>query len=39
MLPKIKKDVNYLNKENLMVVDRNDSIIESSIPINWAVLG
>lgn len=38
MLPKIKRDVNYLSKENLMVVDRNDSIIDPH-SINWAALG
>jgi murein L,D-transpeptidase YcbB/YkuD len=38
MLPKIKKDVSYLDKQNLMVVDRNDSIIDP-YTINWAVLG
>lgn len=38
MLPKIKKDVNYLNKQNLMVVDRNDSIIDP-YTVNWAALG
>ncbi|WP_127133154.1 L,D-transpeptidase family protein [Pseudoflavitalea rhizosphaerae] len=37
MLPKIKKDVNYLSKENLMVVDRNDSIIDPYL-IDWTVL-
>ncbi len=34
MLPKIQKDIRYLEKENLMVVDRNDSIIDPS-QINW----
>ncbi|MGN6418853.1 MAG: L,D-transpeptidase family protein [Pseudobacter sp.] len=38
MLPKIKKDVNYLHKQNLMVVDRNDSIIDP-YSVNWAALG
>lgn len=38
MLPRIKKDVNYLNKQNLMVVDRNDSIIDP-YTVNWAALG
>lgn len=34
MLPQIKKDVNYLAKQNLMVVDKNDSIIHPD-SINW----
>lgn len=34
MLPKIKENINYLNKENLMVVDQNDSIRDPST-INW----
>lgn len=38
MLPKIKTNVSYLDKQNLMVVDRNDSIIDPHT-INWAVLG
>lgn len=38
MLPRIKKDVNYLHKQNLMVVDRNDSIIDP-YSVNWAALG
>lgn len=37
MLPKIRKDTNYLKKENLMVVDRYDSVIAPST-INWASL-
>ncbi len=38
MLPKIQNNINYLNKQNLMVVDANDSIIDPST-INWAKLG
>lgn len=34
MLPKIQKDISYLAKENLMVVDRNDSVIDPA-SINW----
>lgn len=34
MLPKIRKDVNYLKKENLMVVDRYDSVIDPAT-IDW----
>ncbi|MBX3242532.1 MAG: L,D-transpeptidase family protein [Chitinophagaceae bacterium] len=34
MLPKIQKNIAYLEKENLMVVDKNDSIIDPS-EINW----
>ncbi len=34
MLPKIQKDIGYLDKENLMVVDKNDSIIDPA-QINW----
>lgn len=37
MLPKIQKDTNYLKKENLMVVDRYDSVISPST-IDWASL-
>lgn len=37
MLPQIKKDTNYLKKQNLMVVDRNDSVIPPS-KINWSKL-
>jgi murein L,D-transpeptidase YcbB/YkuD len=35
MVPQIRKDTNYLKKQNLMVVDRNDSVIPPS-KINWA---
>ncbi|NML23240.1 L,D-transpeptidase family protein [Pseudoflavitalea sp. G-6-1-2] len=38
MLPKIKQNVDYLRKQNLMVVDRNDSILDPAL-INWAALG
>jgi murein L,D-transpeptidase YcbB/YkuD len=37
MLPKIQKDVRYLDKQNLMVVDRNDSVLNPNL-INWASL-
>jgi murein L,D-transpeptidase YcbB/YkuD len=37
MLPAIKRDTNYLKKQNLMVVDRNDSVISPS-KINWSKL-
>ena len=34
MLPKIRKDTNFLIRENLMVVDDNDSVIDPRT-INW----
>ena len=34
MLPQIQRKVEYLDKQNLMVVDRNDSIIDPHT-INW----
>ncbi len=34
MLPGIKNDVNYLQKKNLMVVDRYDSVVDPAT-INW----
>lgn len=34
MLPKIQKDISYLAKQNLMVVDKNDSVIDPAT-INW----
>lgn len=37
MLPKIRQNVDYLRKENLMVVDRNDSIIDPTT-VNWEKL-
>jgi murein L,D-transpeptidase YcbB/YkuD len=37
MLPKIKEDVDYLNKQNLMVVDMNDSVLDPH-KIRWAKL-
>ncbi len=37
MLPKIQKNVDYLRKENLMVVDKNDSIIDPHT-IDWSKL-
>ncbi len=35
MLPKIRKDIGYLEKENLMVVDKNDSVIAPET-VDWA---
>jgi murein L,D-transpeptidase YcbB/YkuD len=35
MLPKIKEDVEYLDKQNLMVVDKNDSVIDPH-NIDWS---
>ncbi len=37
MLPRIQKNVAYLAKENLMVVDKFDSVIDP-YTINWSVL-
>jgi murein L,D-transpeptidase YcbB/YkuD len=37
MLPQIQKDLNYLKKQNLMVVDNNDSIYDPST-IDWSKL-
>ncbi|SRR5579871_321220 len=37
MLPKIQKNIDFLKKENLMVVDRNDNILDPK-KINWAKL-
>jgi murein L,D-transpeptidase YcbB/YkuD len=37
MLPKIQKDIGYLDKENLMVVDHNDSVIDPAT-IDWSTL-
>lgn len=37
MLPQIQRDVNYLDKQNLMVVDRKDNIIDP-YTVNWAKL-
>ncbi len=37
MLPKIQKSTDYLQKQNLMVVDRYDSIIDPD-SINWSKL-
>ena len=37
MLPQIQKNVEYLNKQNLMVVDKNDSIIDP-YTIDWSKL-
>ncbi len=34
MLPKIQRNVDYLLKENLMVVDKNDSIIDPHL-VDW----
>ena len=37
MLPAIKKDVTYLDRQNLMVVDRNDSVLDPYL-IDWSKL-
>jgi murein L,D-transpeptidase YcbB/YkuD len=37
MLPQIQKNIDYLSKQNLMVVDRNDSIIDPAT-IDWSKL-
>lgn len=37
MLPQIQKNIGYLDKQNLMVVDKNDSVINPAT-INWAKL-
>jgi murein L,D-transpeptidase YcbB/YkuD len=37
MLPKIRENVDYLQKENLMVVDNNDSVLDPH-NINWKKL-
>jgi len=37
MLPQIQKDIAYLTKQNLMVVDKNDSVIDPAT-INWSKL-
>jgi len=37
MLPKIQKDVSYLDEQNLMVVDYNDSVIDPTT-IDWSKL-
>ena len=37
MLPKIQKDVKYLDEQNLMVVDHNDSVIDPAT-IDWSKL-
>jgi murein L,D-transpeptidase YcbB/YkuD len=34
MLPKIRVSVDYLDKENLMVVDKNDSVVDPHT-VNW----
>lgn len=38
MLPQIQRNVGYLAKQNLIVVDKNDSIVNPAT-INWAKLG
>lgn len=35
MLPQIKRNIDYLRKQNLMVVDKNDSIIDPAT-IDWS---
>ena len=37
MLPKIQNDVSYLDKQNLMVVDRNDEVVDPHT-IDWSTL-
>jgi hypothetical protein len=37
MLPRIQKDISYIRKENLMVVDQNDSVIDP-YTVNWSKL-
>jgi L,D-transpeptidase YcbB len=37
MLPKIRENVDFLEKENLMVVDDNDSVVDPHT-VNWARL-
>ncbi|MBS1667389.1 MAG: L,D-transpeptidase family protein [Bacteroidetes bacterium] len=37
MLPKIKKNVDFLRKENLMVVDNEDNVVDPNT-VNWAKL-
>lgn len=37
MLPAIQKDVNYLEKQNLIVVDKNDSVLDPT-KIDWKKL-
>jgi murein L,D-transpeptidase YcbB/YkuD len=37
MLPKIQKNVKYLDQQNLMVVDKNDSVIDPAT-IDWSKL-
>lgn len=37
MLPQIQKSIGYLAKQNLIVVDKNDSIVDPAT-INWAKL-
>jgi L,D-transpeptidase YcbB len=37
MLPQIQKNIDYLQKQNLMVVDRNDSIVDPAT-IDWSKL-
>jgi murein L,D-transpeptidase YcbB/YkuD len=37
MLPKIQKDVDYLRRQNLMIVDRNDEVV-NPYSIDWSKL-
>ncbi|HYC27489.1 MAG TPA: L,D-transpeptidase family protein, partial [Chitinophagaceae bacterium] len=37
MLPQIQKNISYLAKQNLMVVDKNDSILDPAL-IHWSKL-
>lgn len=38
MLPKIRRDIDYLRRENLMVVDKNDNLVDP-YSIDWNKLG
>ncbi|MEO6914777.1 MAG: L,D-transpeptidase family protein [Chitinophagaceae bacterium] len=35
MLPKIRKNVSYLEHQNLMIVDRNDSVVDPNL-VDWS---
>lgn len=38
MIPKIKQDLAYLKRQNLMIVDKFDSVIDPS-SVNWSEMG
>ena len=38
MIPKIKQDLAYLKRQNLMIVDKSDSVIDPS-SVNWSEMG